>query len=109
MTMYKNKNNARAGEAWSINNKRIRGHIGRIAKRKKDTAYVVVTTHSAKTHKRKNLPLKNNLNKKDSRDAYVLKKAEKVKIKNLGKFHPDMIVNNSVDKSIFRHIGKRRK
>ena len=107
------KDKARAGEFWSVNNSRTKGHKGLITKRKKsgDIDYVSVT-HSKKTQKRKNKKLIENPDSKDIRTAYVLPKLQHGKIKDLGKKHSDMKIKNKTDKSIIRKIkakGKKKK
>lgn len=107
----KKKQDARAGEFWSINNAKARGHKSIITKRKKaDVIEYVSTTHTEKPkHKRKNVRLTQNPQPDDNRIAYVVPYVQKAPINDLGKYHPDMVVKNKTDKSIIRKIKSKNK
>ena len=101
------KKNARAGEFYSINTKRIRGHKGLIGRRHNDNIEVIVFTHSKYTRGRKNIRLQDNPQINDKEPSYVLRQKEFAKTSNLGKKHSNMKITNSIDKSIIRNIKKR--
>lgn len=99
---------ARAGETFSINNKIVQGHKGRISKRNKDGSMrVIVVTHAKRSLGKKNIPLAENPQRNDKRNAYVLKSAKNATERQLGKKHDDFIIKNPADKSIVRHIEKQ--
>lgn len=104
----KSKEEARAGEFWSVNNKRTAGHPAQITKRTKNNKVeYIATTHSKKTFNRSNIKLIENPDKQDVRPAYVLPRVQKGKIKDLGKNHPEMKIKNPTDKAVVRHIKKQ--
>ena len=104
------KETARAGEFWSVNNSKTKGHKGLITKRKKNNKIEYITvTHSKITQKRKNKKLVKNPDPSDNRQAYVLPKLQKGKIKDLGKKHPEMKIKNKTDKAIVRKIKAKSK
>jgi len=96
------------GHFYSINNKRIKGHKGRIVNVKKNKVKAVVVTHAPRTRGRKNIRLKENPNKKDSSTAYVLKTPQYASVKEVGTHRKDMKVSNKQDKSLFRKIGRKK-
>ena len=101
------KNEPRAGEFYSINTKRVRGHKGLISKRYKDNVEAVILTHSQYTKRIKNIKLQDNPQEKDERPSYVLRRKEYAKTSQLGKKHTNIRITNSIDKSIIRNIKKR--
>lgn len=111
MGLFKRKKDeARAGEFWSVNNKKTAGHPGQITKRTKhDNVEYIVTTHSKKTFNRTNIKLVENPNEEDPRTAYVVPRLQRGKIKDLGKKHPEMKIKNTTDKAVIRHIKKQGK
>lgn len=104
------RKDARAGEFWSVNTKREKGHKGLIAKRKSNgNIEVIISTHSQYTRGRKNIKLQENPQANDFRDSYVLSKLSHTNIKHLGKHHPEMKIKNKTDKSIVRKIKSKNK
>ena len=103
----KNKRQIKRGHFYSINNKRIKGHKGRIVNVKKGRVKAVVVTHAPKTRGRKNIKLNQNPDKKDKKDSYVLKKPQYASVKEVGK-HRRMRVTDKQDKSLFRKIGRKK-
>ena len=101
----KARNEARAGEIWSVNNKTMRGHKGQILRRKDNKIELAEITHSSKYG---NLPLKENPQREDDKKAYVVRKKQHASVKNLGKFHPDIKIKHPEDKSKIRHIKKHK-
>lgn len=100
---------ARAGEFWSLNTKKVKGHKGRVARvSKTGNVKAVIVTHAPKTHGRKNIKLNKNPDKKDRRMAFALDKPQYASPRQLGTKHPEMKVTDKRDKSIFRHIGKKK-
>lgn len=104
------KNSVRAGDTWTINDSKTRGHKSSITKRKGDTVEHIPRTHSAevKRYGYKNHKLQENPQKNDKRDCYILPKVQTSKIKDLGKKH-DEPIKNAVDKSVIRHMKKTHK
>ena len=99
----------RSGDFYSINTKRAKGHKGQLRKLKKNgTADSVIVTHSKYTRGRKNIELCENPQPGDTRKAYLVPKPEKVKIKQVGKHHPDMKIKNKTDKAKARNVAKRK-
>lgn len=113
--MTKNKNIKR-GHFYSINNKSINGHRGRVVNVKKGRVKVVSITHSkkikSKTRKKtkteKTILLNQNPDRGDSRKAYVSKRPKYARVNQVGKHHPEMKVTDKRDKSLFRKIGKKK-
>ena len=103
------RNSARAGEFWSVNTKKIRGHKSNITKRKKNMVDVIPITHSKYTRGRKNAKLNENPQNGDSRTAYAVKKVYRVRVKDLGKKQQGMKISNKTDKAIMRNIKKQGK
>lgn len=98
------------GKVYSINSKKHIGHKGEITKKQHNgEIYVVIYTHSNKTFEKKNIPLHKNLDVADKRKAYMLTKTDRIKPKHIGKKHNSMKMSHPVDKSIKRHLTKKRK
>lgn len=107
--MKKNKrHNVKAGEFWTINDINTKGHKSLITKNKKDTVEHLPITHSPITRRNKNIKLQENPDKTDSKDSYILAKVQKSHKKYLGKSHLELKITNSTDKSIIRHIKKKK-
>ena len=112
----KNKRQIKRGHFYSINNKSVNGHKGRIVNVKKGRVKVVSITHSKriksktrnKTRTEKTILLNQNPDRSDSRRAYVSKKPRYASLNQVGKHHPDMRVTDKRDKSLFRKIGKKK-
>lgn len=99
----------RAGEFYSINTKRIKGHPGRLSRLYKNgKADVIVVTHAPRTRGINNIKLRQNPDKEDKRAAYVVQKKESVNKKHIGKKRPNMKITNSTDKSTFRKIQSKK-
>lgn len=98
---------ARAGEFWTINDGKTRGHKSLITTRKDNDINHIPITHSPTTRKMKNIKLQENPDKHDKRDSYILPKTQKSTIKDLGKKQAGMKISNPTDKSVIRHIKKR--
>lgn len=101
------------GQFYSINNKQIKGHKGRVVSVKKGKVKAVVVTHSRfvkenKGKDKKTIQLNKNPDKKDKRKAFVSRKPKYAKLNQIGKHHPNMKVTDSKDKSVFRKIGKKK-
>ena len=98
------------GKVYSINSKKHVGHKGEITKKQHNgEIYVVIYTHSNRTFGKRNIPLKKNLDSKDKRKAYMRSETDCIKAKHVGKNQPSMKMSNPVDKSIKRHLTKKRK
>lgn len=98
------------GRVYSINSKKHIGHKGEITKKQHNgEIYVVIYTHSNKTFGKKNIPLHKNLDVNDKRKAYILPEADRIKPKHIGKNQNSMKMSHSIDKSIKRHLTKKRK
>ena len=103
------KSKIRAGEFYSINTKNAEGHKGELRNLKKNgTAVSVIVTHAKYTRGKKNIELCENPQPGDTRKAYLVPKLEKVKIRQIGKHHPDIKIKNKTDKSKVRNIVKRK-
>lgn len=110
------KRQIKRGHFYSINNKSVSGHRGRVVNVRKGRVKVVSITHSTrikrkngkKSRTEKTIPLNQNPNKSDSRKAYVSRNPKYASIKQVGKHHPDMRVTDKQDKSLFRKIGKKK-
>lgn len=102
------KNFVRAGDTWTINDGKTRGHKSSITKRKGDSVEHIPRNHASKTRGEKNIKLQENPQKDDKRDCYIISKVQTSKIKNLGKKH-DEPIKNPVDKAILRHLKKQHK
>lgn len=105
----KPKKVVRRGWFYSWNSWKALGHKGRVVNIKNGKAKVVLVTHSKRTLKQRNIPLKENPDKEDTQNAYVLKYPQEIPVSKAGKHHPGMKVRNSHDKSIFRKVGKKKK
>lgn len=103
------KKPVRSGTYVSINNAQASGHVNKIKVHKNGNVNGASITHASKTRGRKNIPLQKNPQKKHKEKAYVVKKQTKAKVNNVGKIHKDYKVTNAVDKSILRHILKKKK
>ena len=97
------------GHFYSINTKEIRGHKGQVTKKFGDKRIAVIITHSQYTRGRKNIKLNENPQKDDLEFSYVVKKARFIDDSKIGKHHEDIIVRDSVDKSILRNIKNKKK
>ena len=108
---YIKKINLQEGQIRKINDKTTRGHNSNILKinSKKKVIYHTPTTHSPKTHKENNIPLQENWQKGEKKQAYIRPKAQKTNIKNVGKENKQMVCKHPIDKSIIRHIKKQIK
>ena len=99
------------GETYSINTKKNAGHKGDITKKKHSGKVIfVIRTHAIYTRGKKNIKLNANPQKNDSRDSYLLPDADIIVAtsKNIGKNHPNEKYLDPVDKSIKRHLTKKR-
>lgn len=106
----KSNKKIKAGEVWSINDSKTRGHKSIILKIYQGNVILHdPTTHSPKTRKMKNIKLQKNLDINDSKDAYILPHAFITTMDKLGKKHQNLKVSNSTDKSILRNIKKNFK
>lgn len=106
--MGKNKS-VRAGDYWSVNDSFGRGHPSIITKRRKKKVEHISITHSPTTRKRKNVKLRKNPKTGDTSDSYIVPKVATARISDLGKKHNDISIKDPVDKSVIRHIKKKRK
>ncbi len=97
----------RAGETWSINDVRTRGHKATITKVKNDEVRHIPRTHQPITRRMKNIQLQENPQKSDKRKTYILPKVQKTSFKYLGKKQKGEDIKNPVDKSIIRHLKKQ--
>lgn len=106
---------ARAGEVWSINDKKTNGHKSTILSnnktdRKKGVVKHAPITHAPKTRGMKNIELKENPDKNntknDIRPSYILPKAQKSKQEAKARKNNDTKIKNPIDKAIRRHIKK---
>lgn len=107
--------NAKSGEAWCINDKRTSGHTSIIlshnkAQRKKGEVIHSPITHAEKTRGEKNIELKENPDKLNSKQnekpSHILAIAQVSKEKTKAKKREGFSIKNPVDKSIKRHIKK---
>lgn len=96
----------RAGETWTINDVKTRGHKAVITKVKGQEVSHIPRTHSPTTRKHKNIPLQENPQKSDSRKAYISPRVQKSNIKNVGKKQINQDIKNPIDKSVVRHLKK---
>lgn len=99
----------RAGEFWSINDAKTRGHKSQITKQKGSKVEHIPITHSPTTRNMKNIKLKENPQPTDKRESYAVPKVQTSSTKYIGKKQPDMKIRNATDKSIMRHIKKEHK
>lgn len=108
------KSKVRRGEVFAINNKNIRGHRSLIINLDDFNIDTIVFTHSMKTRNIPNIKLQVNPDSKDIdeygniRDTFILKNIQKANIKDLGKYYQNFRVKNPVDKSVIRHISKKK-
>ncbi len=104
------KDSVRAGDTWTINDARTRGHKSSITKRKGDEVEHVPRTHVSEIPRLgyKNNKLQENPQKDDKSDCYLLPEVQTSKVKNLGKKH-DEPIKNPIDKSVLRHTKKMHK
>lgn len=100
---------ARAGETWSINDSKTRGHKSTLTDVGPDEVSHIPRTHTPVTRNEKNIELRENPQKNDKRKAYILPKVQKTKPKYLGKRQKNEDIKNPVDKSIIRHLKKQDK
>ena len=101
--------NARAGEIWSIKGAKTKGHPSIITRKsKKGNIEHIPITHAPKTRKKRNIKLRKNPNLQDLRDSYILSKVQKTKSKNLQRRHDEMKITDSIDKSVIRHIKRKK-
>lgn len=105
------KKNARAGEFWSINDGKTRGHKSLVTGKKKKGKVVehIPVTHAPKTRGKKNIPLKENPQKGKKEQSYILPKVQKSNSKDLGKRQKTMKIKNATDKAVVRNIKKKSK
>lgn len=105
------KKNARAGEFWSINDVKTRGHKSLVTGKKKKGKVVehIPVTHAPKTRGIKNIPLKENPQKGKKEQSYILPKVQKSNSKDLGKRQKTMKIKNATDKAVVRNIKKKSK
>lgn len=108
------KDDVKAGNIVSINDKKTRGHKAIITRRhkkdrKKEQVLHIPITHAPNTRKLLNIRLTKNPEKEKTEPAYILPKVQKAKDKSLGKKHSNVVIKNSTDKSIIRHIKKQKK
>lgn len=103
----------RKGEVYSVNDKNIRGHKSLIIDLSKIDVDVIVFTHASRTRRIPNIILQENPDKTDVdissgkiNDTYVLPKKQHAFKKDIGKYHPEFVVKNKIDKSIIRNIKK---
>ena len=94
----------RPGETWSINDSKTRGHKSTITRVKNGIVHHVPRTHSPITRNKHNIPLQENPNPYDSRQSYVIPQVQRTEYKNIGKKQENQNINNSIDKSIIRHL-----
>lgn len=106
--MKKSKQQAKAGEFWTINDAKTRGHKTLITKNKEKCVEHIPITHSPITRNKRNIKLKTNPDKMDSKDSYILAKVQYSNKKYLGKSHPELKIVDATDKSIIRHIKKKK-
>ncbi len=99
----------RAGETWTINDGKTRGHKSTITKVKGNEIRHIPRTHSPITSKKGNIPLHENPQKSDGRKAYIAPKVRKSNIKHVGKKQENQDIKNPVDKSVLRHLKKQDK
>jgi len=99
----------RSGMIISINTISVRGHKTKIRINKKGEIFGATITHSPITANRKNIPLQQNPQLGHNEQAYVVKKTARANVRAAGKIHKDVKVVNPVDKSIMRHITKKKK
>ena len=98
------------GKVYSINSEIHKGHKGEITKKQHNgNICIVVFTHARQTFGKKNIRLNRNLDTSDKQDAYMLPRSYSVKNKHVGKTHENMKMRHPVDKSIKRHLTKKRK
>ena len=108
-TTPQKRKEVRAGEIWVINDIRTRGHKSRITRSKDEVVEHIPITHSPETRRIKNIPLKSNPNPKDDKQAYILPKVQVSEKKYLGRKHPEYVIKNPIDKSVVRHITKKKR
>ena len=108
--MKKSRKYARAGEFWTINDARTKGHKSLITKRRKSGVIEhIPTTHKEQTRRMRNIKLKENPQFDDDSDSYILPKLQYSKTSKLGKYQPNMRIKNTTDKSVVRYIKSKRK
>lgn len=108
--MSKSKKDARAGEFWSVNDAKTRGHKSLIVKRRKDNTIMhIPSTHKDITRNMRNIRLIENPDSTDVSPAYILPRTQITKINNLGKYHPNMKIINTTDKAVVRNIKKKKR
>ena len=114
MTRQKNKNHNfrkdfHAGDFVTVNDSVIKGHKGRVSKKRQSgIVEIVVVTHAPRTNSKKNIRLKENPQPGDERVSYVIRKKRTTKENKIGKKHPNMKVTNKQDKAVFRKIGNQK-
>lgn len=108
------------GQFYSINNKKVFGHRGRVVSVKKNKVKLVAVTHSKeivrkkkikgliRIRKEKTIPLLKNPNPSDAKKAYVVKRPILANKRQIGKHYSNMSVTNAHDKSIFRKVGRKK-
>lgn len=108
------------GQFYSINNKKVFGHRGRVVSVKKNKVKLVSVTHSKvivrkkkikgvmRVRKEKTIPLLKNPDSSDTKKAYVVKRPILANKRQIGKHHTNMSVTNTYDKSIFRKVGRKK-
>lgn len=99
----------RAGETWTINDRRTAGHKSTITKVKNDEVRHIPRTHSPTTRKHKNIKLQENPQKGDVEDSYIVRKVQITNIRKIGKQQKNQDIKNPIDKSVIRHIKKQDK
>lgn len=98
------------GHTYSINTKKHCGHKGGVAKKKHNGEIeVIIYTHSSVTRGKKNIKLRENPQRGDKRDAYILPAIQTVKVEKAGKYHPEVVIRNPVDKSVRRNLQRKKK
>lgn len=97
----------KAGQVWSVNDKRTAGHNSQIGKKYKNGIMIhVPTTHAPKTNKQNNIKLRKNFSVEDDQESYILSHALKSQVSKAGVQRKNMKVRDAVDKSIIRHLVK---
>ncbi len=102
------------GEIVAVNDKNTKGHGGIMLKptkkdRRKDVAKHIPITHSPTTRRMKNIRLQQNPQAGKVEASYILPKVQKAKADKLGKRKKDVVVKNTTDKSVVRHLKKENK
>ena len=107
------------GQFYTVRGLWGQGHKGRAVTGIKNGKAKFVTVTSKKrmrvknnkgevVYKGKTIRLKSNPEKGNPNKSYVAPRPVTIKQKDIKKHHPEMQVNNSRDKSIFRNVGKRQ-